>query len=173
MTTTLQSPFANPVTAPQPSVMEQFPLSGTGVPMAMSQLTPGMQAIAAYRARGGRPLGGNGMGALGASMGVQGGGATPQGIAAAQGAQADITGSGARPLPQPTPYGGALQSMSALRPPSGYGTSRPGSVQTMGGQPGTMSSMGVQMQAPPNAGGVRVGRIRPPSRLAYNTTMRY
>lgn len=175
MSTLQPSPFANPVNPLQPGVLSEYPNSGMVVPMNMSQLTPGMQAIAAYRARGGLPLGGGGMVALGNSMGVQGGGATPGGIANAQAAAAQRS-----PMPQTqaSPYGAAQQAMNSprgtvgpmgeIRPPAGYQSSNPGGVQTLGSTT-TMSGLGVRTQGPPNARGMGVGTIRPPSRMAYNS----
>lgn len=165
MTTTYGSPFANPATAPQPSTLSEFPQSGVPIPMNLSTLTPGMAAIQAYRARGGVPLGrtmGGVAGALGAPSG-----ATPAMLGAAQGAAADRS-----PMPavqtQPSPYAGAQQAMGGLRPPSGYQTSRPGPVQTMGGLMRSGGGIASNVQGPPNAGGVRVGRIRPPNFRALN-----
>lgn len=151
MTTTYGSPFANPATTPQPSTMSEFPMSGVPIPMNLSTLTPGMAAIQAYRARGGVPLGGRTMGGVAGALGAPSG-ATPGLISAAQGAAADRSPMPAV-QPQPAPYAGAQQAMGGLRPPTGYQSSNAGPVQTMGA---------------PNAGGMRVGRIRPPNFRALN-----
>jgi hypothetical protein len=58
--------------------------------------------------------------------------------------------------------------MGTIRPPGGYRTGSPGLAATMGA-PSGIGMPPVQMQGPPNAGAVRVGRIRPPSRMAYNS----
>ena len=163
MTTTYGSPFANPASTPQPNTLSQFP-TGVSIPVNMSTLTPGMAAIQAYRARGGAPVGGRTLGGVAGALGAQGGGATGM-LGAAQGAAADRS-----PMPsvqpQPSPYASAMQSMGGLRPPTGYQSSNAGPVQTMMGGP---TSLGYSVQGPANAGGVRVGRIRPPNFRAMNT----
>ncbi len=162
MTTTLQSPFSNPANTPQPSVMDQYPQSGVPIPMNLSSLTPGMAAIQAYRARGGVPLGGRTtMAGIGANFGAPSGGNTQAQIMSAQNMGGEIPGT----LPLAQNAAAAQRSIADIRPPTGYQTSNPGGMQTMG------TSMGmppIRMQGPPNAGGVRVGGIRPPNARAFN-----
>lgn len=145
------NPFASPAAVPQPNVMGQFDSVGVDVPM----MTPGMSAIAAYRARGGRPMIANRVPVPPQRMPPVGG-MTPSPLGGV--AQAANTG-----------LGGYAQGGIPGKP--AVGTFAPGGPITPGGgvmNPGGGVPIVSNRPTVTNAAGVNVGPIRPPRNMMPN-----
>lgn len=122
MSTENASPFASPAALPQASLMQQFPQSGVA-------MTPGQQGIAAFRQRGGVP------------MGVQASGGAPGQVSSAPAGIGQIAAN-------PGVGGQAMTVGANPGMPNVAANPAPGIANTINAQPGQRATGAMRIRPP-------------------------